>query len=626
MAPFEEAAMKISAPGDLRSIFARISRYRPRFGVADITDFVMGNDEPVVCGIIGLRRTGKTTMMWQAMAGLPEPLRNGSLYLEMEEDDDMDDLTLALEKHHAEGRTIFFVDEITNLYDFAGKGAALANTYAARGLKIVLSGTDSLLIEIARRGALFDRVVPVRTTWMPWREYVSVTGRKEIHSFDNYLEGGGILYNDMREKIGIEAYIRTAIIDNLVNSLDNDHDGENYGGLAELRHRNALKDFILRVLNDNTHRFFADFFKKHKIAEFETAKGIVNRKFSVSKQHIQSILGAIKSRLGHIDWPSKESYPGHDEIETVCNWLKMMDVFVPESVRPGRGSGTFLLTQPALRWHQVLNVVDEMLRDEAFRSILGQDSEALHNSLTSALKGEILEDIVLVDVQRTLCDHDVSSWKFTVDWFSRQGEIDMVVTRRNRCRIPRGCDIYEIKKNRNPSWEQAMHLRWREYVEYLGKSQGSVRHRIVLYRGREFMDFDDVMYLSVEDFLLELPRYEEMLAEKCEILEMARDAHDRHVAAWITENLGMDGLREQINAYRDRSRYEREIPFADWLRMKGTMIPMPWETGDGAEETMLPGGWKSWTRLQEAVFAEREGVPLPEETSVDDRSGILSPK
>lgn len=608
--------MDISTYQDLRDTFVLIREFRPRFGVATVTDFIMRNRYPVICGIIGLRRTGKTTMMWQAMMGLPKIEQDRSLYIVMEDGDDMVDLKIALKEYRARGFTNFFIDEITRLHDFSKKGSVLADVYAAYGLRIVISGTDSLLLEIAKRSTLFDRVISVRTTWMPWREHAAIAGGS--CSFDDYLENGGILPADGEWRTEVGQYVRTSIVDNLINSLDRDRDGTNYDELAGLWNRGELKDFVLRVLNDNTHRFLAKLLKKRlALPEFETAGGIAREGSpNVGRQEADAIFSAIKKRIGYIDRSPDHPIPEQEQVDAVREWLETMDVFISEPVMPKMEDRPSLLSQPALRWHQVLNVIDAILANRGFASTFAKDVPAMKEMLTSALKGEILEDIVLIDTMKTLSGYGVISLKFPARFYAREGEFDMVVTRQDKHRIPRECDIFEIKKSRNPSWKQGMHLRRREYIGYLEGSHCPVRHRIVLYQGPEFIDFDGIMYLSVENFLFELPRYEEMLAEKCEMLETARDAHDRHAAAWIAKNLGEDGLRERIDAYCDRPGHESEIPFADWLRMKGTKIPMPWETGGGAGKATLPGGWESWTRLQEAVFIEREGETTPEENFI----------
>lgn len=596
--------MKISTTDDLKQTFQRIKHYTPRFGVDDIIDYVLNEDAPIICGVIGLKRTGKTTMLWHGMQQLYEENQQKSLYIEMEPDDDIIDLTNCIEKYAKDGYSIFFIDEITNIQNLANNGASLANTYPARGLKIIISGTDSLLLNITERSVFYNKILPVPTTWMPWREYAGIvsTISNDDPNFEDYLENGGILANNIRSKTSTSEYIKTAIVDNLVNSLDNDDNGRNYGALFEFRNRGKLKDFVLRVLNDNTHRFFIKLLTgKHSINEFEATSAFVRSKSpNFDKNRIKLISERIKAILGYQDWQPGQPVPNQAEIKEVEGWLKIMGVFISDPIRPViQGAQTeFLLSQPALRWHQVLNVFDTIFTDAQFMEILGNNFKDAKRIFTSSLKGELLEDIVLIDTIKTLNDSDVFSWHFSPLLHGRQDEFDMVIVKDDIY------DIFEIKKNSRPSWEQSKHLRHEPYLEYFKNVLQEPRYRIVLYRGEEFVDFDDVMHLNVEDFLFDLPCYHQEIDEQFQILQKERSIYDKNMAEWLEKNINKADFFDYVEQYFARSLPEQEMIFADWIRKKGIEIPYPFEINqknvNGSRKDIFNSGL-DLTEMQRAI-------------------------
>ena len=100
-----------------------------------------------VCLVFGLRRTGKTTMLGKLL-----------------------DL----------GYEYVFIDEVTLMPDFIDSAALFSDIYAAQGMKIVLSGTDSLGFWFALHQELYDRAVTIHTSFIPFREHSRLLGIDSI--------------------------------------------------------------------------------------------------------------------------------------------------------------------------------------------------------------------------------------------------------------------------------------------------------------------------------------------------------------------------------------------------------------------------------------------------------------
>lgn len=97
------------------------------------------------------------------------------------------------------GYRYVFIDEVTLLDDFIEGAALFSDIYAASGMKIVLSGTDSLGFIFTEDEELYDRCIMSHTTFIPYREFETVLG---IAGIDNYIRYGGTMsrggtyYND----------------------------------------------------------------------------------------------------------------------------------------------------------------------------------------------------------------------------------------------------------------------------------------------------------------------------------------------------------------------------------------------------------------------------------------------
>ena len=88
------------------------------------------------------------------------------------------------------GYEYVFIDEVTLMHDFIDSAALFSDIYAAQGMKIVLSGTDSLGFWFALHQELYDRAVTIHTTFIPFREHSRLLG---IDSIDEYIRYGGTL-------------------------------------------------------------------------------------------------------------------------------------------------------------------------------------------------------------------------------------------------------------------------------------------------------------------------------------------------------------------------------------------------------------------------------------------------
>ena len=108
-------------------------------------------------------------------------------YIKIQTTDNMSKLTKDLDRLFKGGYKYVFIDEITLMEDFIGTAAVLSDIFSMMGMKIVVSGTDSLDFAMANRDELYDRSIMIHTSFIPFREYTRLL---DIQSVDRYIEYG----------------------------------------------------------------------------------------------------------------------------------------------------------------------------------------------------------------------------------------------------------------------------------------------------------------------------------------------------------------------------------------------------------------------------------------------------
>ena len=88
------------------------------------------------------------------------------------------------------GYRYVFLDEVMLMSDFIDSASIFSDIYAMMGMKIVLSGMDSLGFWLTLTQELYGRAYTIHTTFIPFREYSRLL---DIHDIDEYIRCGGTL-------------------------------------------------------------------------------------------------------------------------------------------------------------------------------------------------------------------------------------------------------------------------------------------------------------------------------------------------------------------------------------------------------------------------------------------------
>lgn len=494
----------------LQALANSVAKYGKRDCFSTLQKFVTGSYDGKICILYGLRRTGKTTLLFQMLSELPI---EKTAYIKVQTIDDMSRLTKDLKVLFELGYRYVFIDEITLLSDFIDTAAVLSDVFSMMGMKIVVSGTDSLGFAMANRDELYDRSVTIHTSFIPFREYARLLN---IRSVDSYIEYGGTLkmenmsFDDpdaafdevaFRDDESTRKYIDTAISRNIQHTLKNDHYGEYFNQLRELYEKGELTNVINRIVQHMNHRFVLrvveDEFKSH---DFGSAKELLLHDLPAERATVlydvneKQILERLKAII-EVKEKSETTVPiTQEHIDKVKKYLLMLDLIVncPERYESGKQAEHIVFSQPGMRYAIAKALVYSLMQDAYFASISEADKAYITGKILDDVKGRMLEDIVLLEVRKT-APSTMEAFKFK---FDAGGEFDMVIYDK----AGQNCRIYEIKHSTEVNEKQTIHLRDAEKCQIVEKRFGPISGKFVLYRGKDTFA-ESVQYLNVENFL-----------------------------------------------------------------------------------------------------------------------------
>ena len=490
----------------LEAQIAPVRKYKKRECISQLREYVFGPVQDKVLIIYGLRRTGKTTMIRQILTELSNEEFNKAAFIQVTTGDNLSDLDSDLRLLEKSGYKYVFIDEVTLIEDFVEGAALFSDIYASSGMKIVLSGTDSLGFAFTREEQLYDRCIMLHTTFIPYREFEKVLG---IRGIDEYIRYGGTMslsginYNadtPFSDSKHAEDYIDTAIAKNIQHSLKAYQYGGHFRLLLDLYERGELTNVINRVVENINHSFTKNViertFKSHDISV--TASNLLrDRKNPINiKEHmnLDQVTAGIMKMLDILNKEDQSIDIEDDHMIQIKEYLTMLDLIMDidlESLPEVNHKGKItVITQPGLRYAQAETIVENMLLDAEFRELSVKERKHILDRLISEICGRMMEDIVLLETRIANPDKKVFKLQFPV------GEFDMVVHDPKELT----CSIYEVKYSKETVPEQYRHLADEEKCAMTAHRYGDIRGKYVIYRGSNTTD-GDIQYLNVEEYL-----------------------------------------------------------------------------------------------------------------------------
>ena len=493
---------------ELRAFMQPALNYRRRECYARLRDYVFGPQQDKVFVIYGLRRTGKTTMVRQILVDMDDKMLNQTAFIQVTAKNTLADVNKDLRALEKNGCRYVFLDEVTLMEDFIDGAAVFSDVFAASGMKIVLSGTDSLGFMFTEDEQLYDRCIMLRTTFISYREFEQVLGIKGIDEYIRYggtMSMSGVNYNEdspfANDKSAGE-YVDTAIAHNIQHSLRCYQQAGHFRKLQELYDTNELTSAINRVVEDQTHRFTVEVltrdFKSNDLAlsarnlrrDREQPNDNLDR--VDTKSVTQRLMDLLEIRNRAEQTVALE--PAHTaEIREYLALLDLTQDVDIVTMPSGEKMSRTVIAQPGLRYAQAKALIESLLLDPAFSDLSITERNMVQEKILNEIMGRMMEDAVLLETKLANPKKQVFVLQFAI------GEFDMVVFDPTTS----SCEIYEIKHSTEVVPEQTRHLVDEEKCLMTEHRFGTITGKYVIYRGLE-TDVNGVQYLNVEKTLCEL--------------------------------------------------------------------------------------------------------------------------
>ena len=509
--------------GEALRIFANESAgYQKRECYNVLNDYVHGDVRDKVFILYGLRRTGKTTMMRQVIAELTEAEFTQAAFVQVTPSDDLAGLNATLKLLASQGYKYIFIDEVSLLADFIEGAAIFSDIFAASGLKIVLSGTDSLGFMLTQDSQLYDRCIMLHTTFIAYREFESLLGKRGIDEFIRYggtLSLGGRHYNDASTFASLQntdEYIDSSIAHNIQHSLKYYQDGDHFRSLRELYEQGELTNVINRVVENINHSFALDVLtrnfrsgvlamsQRNLRADANSGSDVLDR------IDVDGVTERLRKRLEILNEEERNVYLQEVHAAQIKEYLDLLDltfdfdvVFLHDLTHKEQKT---VVSQPGLRYSQTDALFSSLLEDAEFSDISLMERNYVLDRIRSEVCGRLIEDLVLLETKLAYPRKRIFKLQFAI------GEFDMVVFDPNNA----SCEIFEVKHSQARTPQQYRYLVDGKKNEQTEFRYGDITGRYVLYRGENATETAHmsteageqeitINYVNVEDYQRMLP-------------------------------------------------------------------------------------------------------------------------
>ena len=487
-----------------------VAKWKKRECFGTLHDYIYGENNDRVLILYGLRRTGKTTLVRQVIGEMSAEMQSKAAFIQLSSRLTLADVNHDLKLLETLGYHYVFIDEVTLLSDFIEGAALFSDVFAAGGMKIVLSGTDSLGFVFSEDEQLYDRCQLLHTTFIPYREFEQVLGVKGIDKFIEYggtMSMGGSNYNTDKftfaTKKSADDYVDSAIARNIQHSLKcYQHEGH-FRSLQELYDAGELTSAINRIVEDVNHRFTIDVLTRNfksndlKISASNLRRDRTKPTDILDRIDINIVSKQLKKLLlikDKIEQTINISEVHRAEIKEYLDLLDLTcDIDVVNMTSLNEQKKRTVLSQPGLRYAQASALIESLLLDETFKNIPITERMAIESRILDEIRGRMMEEIVLLETKIARPEMQVFQLQFAV------GEFDMVVFDAKRA----CCEIYEIKHSDKVADEQRRHLLNPKKCSETEFRYGKILSKNVIYRGAD-VSVQGVRYLNVEKYLEKL--------------------------------------------------------------------------------------------------------------------------
>ena len=492
----------------LRTFSSSVKKFKTRECFDSLKQYLQSDSEKVMV-LYGLRRTGKTTMLRQLLSLMSDEELAQTAFIQCPFGKTLADLNHDLKLLEERGIKTVMIDEITMLPDFIEGAALLADIYATSGMKILLSGTDSLGFVFAEDEQLYDRCILLHTTFISYREFERLLGGLGIDEYICYggtMSSDGVHYNEtspFSSKQKTDEYVNSSIAKNIQHSLKYYQDEGHFRHLHDLYCHHELTSVIQRVVEDMNHRFVLEVltaeFMSHdlSVSARNLRKDYMNPIDVLDTIDMSAVTKRLKEKLNIFNLNEQTVQIQNEHVIEIKEYLKLLDIIDEVDVLHmsalSNRTKRVIVTQPGLRYAQADALVESLIQDEKMIELSVYERNEVIRRIRNEVKGRMLEDIVLLQTKLARPDCHVFVLQFAV------GEFDMVVFDSKSST----CELYEIKYSTSRHISQSRHLKDEEKIRQTEYHFGAVKKRVVLYRG-DTLSENGIEFVNVEEYLRKL--------------------------------------------------------------------------------------------------------------------------
>lgn len=395
----------------------------------DIVDSIVNYfDNPykgMMFGLTGLRGTGKTVSLLQALVKMNK--LSESMYVTLATDSDIDCTGLCnyLEPQLA-GIKYLVIDEATRIKNLIKNGDTLFEELKRFGIAVVLSGTDTLALAISSGDGLFHRIVEYNITFISLAEYERILCNEsdKTRVVVSYIKSGGLMAPDnVKDFDTFKVYVNTAIADNILNTVSKNK------GVSEFELVSKMSDTKLRSIVFGI--LYSIGYKAWRIDKAleessdpcgETVGGSVRFKHNFSRVINALSLSSLINKAEIVKMVcrtlgvSEVVTVAQSELNEVLDYLEKLGIIVGlENIAPSSHEVQYFVVNPSV-YNQVYS--------EVIKAVDNESLECGRPIRLKAVYGSVFESAVIVHAMWYAERHGLEAGYFRN---SRGREIDLIV-------------------------------------------------------------------------------------------------------------------------------------------------------------------------------------------------------
>lgn len=453
---------------NLRRECIEVDKYKRRFYVKDLLNYLKSPIDRMGMLLFGARRVGKTLSLFHSIKDLNINY-DRVIYLECNSSIKTFDVINYLTPLYEDNRIDYlFIDEASLLSDIIEYSNYLIDRF--NRIKVVLSGSSSSVFMLGKT-KLLGRCHKLYPTYISFEEW-NYLGMGDIFS---YIKNGGVLLKPIDTVEYLNDFVNNNIQFSLNKYVECSFANLNfYDRLLELIE--LCPRFVIKVTELLTNEFTLEKFKIRYKSKISGNREM--NKYLIEKLNLDYNVDSITST--DIEFLADLLVEG--DFYTRTNFINVRNT--KELVKE-----RYCQVQPCLRYEQFRKTVD-LIRE----NFLDINIEKVYGTL----EGLILEDIVRLNVCKYLNDTNYKIYSLRIDNLK---EVDVIVESLDTTYL------IEVKRNSN---YKSSYCKWLVDDEVESRFKGKNITRIVVYLGTTQTTYErnrKVTFVNIEEFLLNLSKY-----------------------------------------------------------------------------------------------------------------------